>query len=69
MSLNNMMRTVFLSIGACTILTIYAVYQLFGLSGKLDDMANIRYQSYQAADELRQSSDDLTRLGLLFAHK
>ena len=63
MSLNNMMRTVFLSIGACTILTIYAVYQLFGLSGKLDDMANIRYQSYQAADELRQSSDDLTRLG------
>ncbi len=30
---------------------------------KVDEMAQVRYASYQTADELRQSSDDLTRLG------
>lgn len=63
MSLKNMMRSVFAAIGFCIILSLYAVIQLSGLSDEVDNMSDIRYLSYQAADELRQSSDDLTRLG------
>ncbi|HFT1981354.1 TPA: methyl-accepting chemotaxis protein, partial [Vibrio vulnificus] len=39
------------------------VLQLNGLLQTVNQMSQVRYQSYQAADELRQSSDDLTRLG------
>jgi hypothetical protein len=28
----------------------------------MEQLSEVRYLSYQAADELRQSSDDLTRL-------
>jgi len=63
MSLNNMMRIVFIVIGLCITITIATILQLNGLSSEVDRLADIRYTSYQAADELRQSSDDLTRLG------
>ncbi|MCV6614245.1 MAG: methyl-accepting chemotaxis protein, partial [Cellvibrionaceae bacterium] len=33
------------------------------LVNDVNEMSEVRYLSYQAADELRQSSDDLTRLG------
>lgn len=61
--LNNMMRSVFIAIGLCIVLTLYTVVQLSDLAQQVDKVADIRYRSYQAADELRQSSDDLTRLG------
>ena len=63
MSLNNMMRAVFLVIGISVCFSLFAVFQLNGLANEVNTMADIRYRSYQAADELRQSSDDLTRLG------
>ena len=58
-----MMRAVFAAIGLCILLSLYSVIQLSFLSDEVDNMSDIRYLSYQAADELRQSSDDLTRLG------
>lgn len=63
MNINNTMKLVFGVIGLGIVISVFTVFQLNGLLQKVDDMANIRYQSYQAADELRQSSDDLTRLG------
>jgi methyl-accepting chemotaxis protein len=61
--LKNMMRSVFIAIGLCIALALLTVLYLGNLAQTVDKMANIRYWSYQAGDELRQSSDDLTRLG------
>ncbi|KOO15760.1 chemotaxis protein [Vibrio xuii] len=63
MNINNTMKLVFGVIALGIVISVVTVLQLNGLLQKVDDMAQIRYQSYQAADELRQSSDDLTRLG------
>ncbi|MEF1256764.1 methyl-accepting chemotaxis protein [Vibrio sp. M260112] len=63
MNINNTMKLVFGVIALGIIISVFTVFQLNGLLQKVDDMAQVRYQSYQAADELRQSSDDLTRLG------
>jgi methyl-accepting chemotaxis protein len=60
------MKIVFVAIGLCILFISYAVYQLNGLSHEVDRIADVRYKSYQAADILRQSSDDLTRLGRTF---
>jgi methyl-accepting chemotaxis protein len=57
------MKLVFVVIGLGIIISVVTVLQLNGLLQQVDTMAKVRYQSYQAADELRQSSDDLTRLG------
>ncbi len=38
-------------------------YLLFQNEGNLNKSRNVQFQSYMLADELRQSSDDLTRLG------
>ncbi|ELR8730222.1 methyl-accepting chemotaxis protein, partial [Vibrio vulnificus] len=45
------------------VISVVTVLQLNGLLQTVNQMSQVRYQSYQAADELRQSSDDLTRLG------
>lgn len=63
MNINNTMKLVFVVIGLGIIISVVTVLQLSGLLQQVDTMAKVRYQSYQAADELRQSSDDLTRLG------
>ncbi|MCZ4292557.1 methyl-accepting chemotaxis protein [Vibrio sinaloensis] len=63
MNINNTMKLVFGVIALGIIISVVTVLQLNGLLQKVDDMAQVRYHSYQAADELRQSSDDLTRLG------
>ncbi|WP_394127312.1 methyl-accepting chemotaxis protein [Vibrio hepatarius] len=63
MNINNTMKLVFVVIGLGIIISVVTVLQLNGLLQQVDNMAKVRYQSYQAADELRQSSDDLTRLG------
>ena len=63
MSINSTMKLVFGVIALGIVISVMTVLQLNGLLKKVDEMAHVRYQSYQAADELRQSSDDLTRLG------
>ncbi|OOE48331.1 methyl-accepting chemotaxis protein [Salinivibrio kushneri] len=63
MNINNTMKLVFFIIGAGIVVSFITIIQLNGLMNKVDEMAQVRYQSYQTADELRQSSDDLTRLG------
>ncbi len=57
------MKIVFTLIGLCIAIGMAVILQLNGLLKDVDNLAKVRYQSYQAADELRQSSDDLTRLG------
>ncbi|EOK5742885.1 methyl-accepting chemotaxis protein, partial [Vibrio vulnificus] len=49
--------------GLGIVISVVTVLQLNGLLQTVNQMSQVRYQSYQAADELRQSSDDLTRLG------
>lgn len=63
MNINNTMKLVFFIIGAGIVVSFVTIIQLNGLMNKVDEMAQVRYASYQTADELRQSSDDLTRLG------
>lgn len=63
MNINNSMKVGFAAISIGIIISIATLLQLSSLVDKVDQMSQIRYQSYQAADELRQSSDDLTRLG------
>ncbi|OOE53248.1 methyl-accepting chemotaxis protein [Salinivibrio kushneri] len=63
MNINNSMKLVFFIIGAGIVVSFITIIQLNGLMNKVDEMAQVRYESYQTADELRQSSDDLTRLG------
>ncbi|EKK9987223.1 methyl-accepting chemotaxis protein [Vibrio vulnificus] len=63
MNINNTMKLVFGVIGLGIVISVVTVLQLNGLLQTVNQMSQVRYQSYQAADELRQSSDDLTRLG------
>ncbi|EGQ7833165.1 methyl-accepting chemotaxis protein [Vibrio vulnificus] len=63
MNINSTMKLVFGVIGLGIVISVVTVLQLNGLLQTVDQMSQVRYQSYQAADELRQSSDDLTRLG------
>ncbi|WP_088900211.1 methyl-accepting chemotaxis protein [Vibrio vulnificus] len=63
MNINSTMKLVFGVIGLGIVISVVTVLQLNGLLQTVNKMSQVRYQSYQAADELRQSSDDLTRLG------
>ncbi len=63
MNINSTMKLVFGVISVGIIISVVTLLQLHGLLQQVNHMSNIRYESYQAADELRQSSDDLTRLG------
>lgn len=63
MKINTTMKLVFAAIGIGIAVSMVTVFQLDSLERQADQLAQIRYKSYQAADELRQSSDDLTRLG------
>jgi len=50
-------------VSACVMVTILClVMMMLDANRKLTDTTDIRYESYLRADELRQSSDDLTRL-------
>jgi len=42
---------------------VYSFYSMKQSSAELSKISDLRYDSYLLADELRQSSDDLTRLG------
>ncbi|ALA25903.1 chemotaxis protein [Piscirickettsia salmonis] len=62
MNVKNTMKLVFGVIAFGIFISVAMVLELNNLLKKVNEEAKIRYQSYQAADELRQSSDDLTRL-------
>lgn len=63
MKINTTMKVVFAMIGVGIAITTASIVQLSELEHKVESLSEIRYESYHAADELRQSSDDLTRLG------
>lgn len=56
MKINTTMKLVFSAIGVGMAITMATVFQLDSLEQQVDRLSLIRYQSYQAADELRQSS-------------
>lgn len=62
MKLRTVLLGIFGLISVFTLLTGLLVIRIETIVEQLETTANTRYQSYQAADELRQSSDDLTRL-------
>ncbi|MHB9101504.1 MAG: PAS domain S-box protein, partial [Sulfuricella sp.] len=58
-------RSLWLALGLFVLLVI--AFAIYAWSEKQIDRANeLRYQSYLLADELRQSSDDLTRMGRIY---
>ncbi|WP_368881644.1 methyl-accepting chemotaxis protein [Shewanella algae] len=67
MKTQSMMSLVFGAICASALLTLIFTTNESAKIVQLGDAANIRYKSYQVADELRQSSDDLTRLARTYA--
>ncbi|MES2259439.1 MAG: methyl-accepting chemotaxis protein [Pseudomonadota bacterium] len=54
--------TIFMLVAAMMLMLIGAMYQLRNASDAVATATSNRYASYLLADELRQSSDDLTRL-------
>lgn len=57
----------FSTIVASAVITAVLSFNVKNKVELFNDAANIRYHSYQIADELRQSSDDLTRLARTYA--
>ncbi len=67
MKTKSMMSVVFSTIVASAVITAVLSFNLKSKVDLFNDAASIRYQSYQVADELRQSSDDLTRFARTYA--
>ncbi|WP_224164793.1 CHASE3 domain-containing protein [Vibrio penaeicida] len=67
MKTKSIMAYVFGSMAMIAIITIALGWTILGSADKLKSTSETRYQSYQVADELRQSSDDLTRLARTYA--
>ena len=67
MNTKTMMSVVFSTIVASAVITAVLSFNVKSKIELFNDAANVRYQSYQIADELRQSSDDLTRLARTYA--
>lgn len=63
MSISKIMMSFFAFISLLALITFITTIQINSLSIDVKTLSEVRYLSYQAADELRQSSDDLTRLG------
>jgi methyl-accepting chemotaxis protein len=66
MSILNTFRILFSIMGVFSLLSMGLLITLNFNRNELIFNQDIRYQSYQAADELRQSSDDLTRFARTF---
>ena len=62
MTIRKLFTGSYIAIGLIIVLIIILVIRLMANQNELSDSQDRRYQSYLAADELRQSSDDLTRL-------
>ncbi|MBT1446454.1 methyl-accepting chemotaxis protein [Shewanella sp. JM162201] len=67
MNAKKMMSLVFGAIGVTALVTGVLTYMVGDRIDTLNNAAKVRYLSYQLADELRQSSDDLTRLARTYA--
>ncbi|ASJ71999.1 methyl-accepting chemotaxis protein [Granulosicoccus antarcticus] len=67
MKLNTISTTYFVINSVLMISILGTVISMLGYQKKLIDSQTIRYQSMLTADELRQSSDDLTRLARTFS--
>lgn len=67
MNTKTIMTLVFTAIGVSAVITGVLNYNVESKIGHFSEAAAVRYQSYQLADELRQSSDDLTRLARTYA--
>ena len=67
MSVQRLFSLIFAAIIACTTLLSVLVILMIINQGRLTESQENRYQSYLLADELRQSSDDLTRLARTYA--
>ncbi len=62
MSIRNMFIAIFSSFVLLLVLLAFISVLMLNGQSSLNESQQVRYQSYQAADELRQSSMDLTRL-------
>ena len=62
MKLQSLFRFAFGAITICLLLLAFLSYGLLSNQSNLDQSQTTRYESFKIADELRQSSDDLTRL-------
>lgn len=65
----NIKKTLLVSVGSIIFLLVFNVSIMTLLKTTQDDLSyyqEVRYESYLLADELRQSSDDLTRLARLY---
>ncbi|GAB3365202.1 MULTISPECIES: methyl-accepting chemotaxis protein [Giesbergeria] len=61
-TIQQMFRVLLLTIAATACVLAFALYRLGAANTQLANINHNRYASYLLADELRQSSDDLTRL-------
>lgn len=62
LSIRNIFTAVFLLSLALSVISLWALFRVAGKQAEANRVTETRYQSYLLADELRQSSDDLTRL-------
>ncbi|WP_029215920.1 methyl-accepting chemotaxis protein [Pseudoalteromonas maricaloris] len=66
-SIRILMTTIFGGIIVFVVIVTLLVVNMYNALLDFEQMAANRYKAYQLADELRQSSDDLTRLGRTYA--
>ncbi|NKC21468.1 HAMP domain-containing protein [Pseudoalteromonas sp. S4498] len=66
-SIRILMTTIFGGIVVFVVIVTLLVVNMYNALLDFEQMADNRYKAYQLADELRQSSDDLTRLGRTYA--
>ena len=62
LSIRNIFAAIFLLSLALSVISLWALFRVAGKQAEANRVTETRYQSYLLADELRQSSDDLTRL-------
>ena len=62
LSIKNIFTAIFLLSLALSVISLWALFRVAGKQAEANRVTETRYQSYLLADELRQSSDDLTRL-------
>ena len=62
LSIKNIFTAIFLLSLALAVISLWALFRVAGKQAEANRVTETRYQSYLLADELRQSSDDLTRL-------
>jgi methyl-accepting chemotaxis protein len=63
LNIRNVQTLAAVTMAAVCSLLIVLIWNFFAINDQISEAGRQRYQSYLLADELRQSSDDLTRLG------